>query len=77
VEWIDIRYPPGGAFVKRMSNPKLHKQLEFASGHLIPTFAKRQLKRDAMLESDHLRMSIGGRVKSHVRLVVAIGRHSL
>jgi hypothetical protein len=37
---FDIRYPPGREFVKRMSNLKLHYELEFASGPLILTFAK-------------------------------------
>jgi hypothetical protein len=42
IQWsgFDIRYPPGREFVKRMSNPKLLQELEFASGPLIPTFAK-------------------------------------
>jgi hypothetical protein len=30
-----------------MSNPELHQQLEFASGPLIPTFAKVPAERDA------------------------------
>src|SRR5690242_9196806 len=37
---FDIRYSPGREFAKRMSNPKLHQNLIFASGPLILTFAK-------------------------------------
>jgi len=53
IQWsgFDIRYPPGREFVKRMSNPKLHQELEFASGPLILNIRKGAPLR--MLESDH------------------------
>jgi hypothetical protein len=41
-EWsgLDIRYTSSRKLTKRMSNPKHHSNLEFASGPMILTFAK-------------------------------------
>src|SRR5882762_4912606 len=42
LQWsgFDIRYPASRGRAKRMSNPKLHWNVSFASGPLIPTFAR-------------------------------------
>ena len=53
---FDIRNPPGHGLAKRMSNPKLHLKLMFASGPYDSSIRKSTC-RDGMrmLESDHER----------------------